>query len=45
MAGKDSPKSGGGKAPNTGANTAAQRDNKATADGKPVNPNRPHVDK
>lgn len=41
----ESPKQGGGKAPNTGANTASKRDDKATATGKPVDPNRPHVDR
>lgn len=43
--GKDSSKGDQGKAPNTGSNTQKQRDNKATATGKPVDPNRPHVDK
>lgn len=33
------------KAPNTGSNTQSKNDNKATATGKPVDPNRPHVDK
>ena len=31
------------KAPNTGAGTDQKRDDKATADGKPVDPNRPHA--
>lgn len=42
---KDSPKGNQGKAPNTGSNTKQQRDNKATATGKPVDPNRPHMDR
>jgi hypothetical protein len=39
------PKSDNGKAPNTGSNSTTKRDDKATASGKPVDPNRPHVDK
>lgn len=39
------PKDNGGKAPNTGSNTQAKNDNKMTESGKPVDPNRPHVDK
>jgi hypothetical protein len=38
-------KSTGGKAPNTGSNSTTKRDDKATADGKPVKVNRPHVDR
>lgn len=34
-----------GKAPNTGNNSQTKRDDKATSDGKPVDPNRPHVDR
>lgn len=41
MAEKDS----GGTAPNTGKGSDQKRDDKATADGKPVDPNRPHTDK
>lgn len=43
MAQKDKPEQG--KSPNTSSNTVAKRDDKATADGRPVDPNRPHVDK
>jgi hypothetical protein len=43
--GKQQPKGDSGKAPNTGSNTQSKSDNKMTADGKPVDPNRPHVDK
>lgn len=42
---KDSPKGGGGKAPNTGSNTQSKSDNKATSHGQTYDPNRPHVDK
>lgn len=38
-------KNDSGKAPNTGSNTQAKRDDKATASGQPYDPNRPHVDK
>ena len=41
----DPPKGDQGKAPNTGSSTQAKSDNKATADGRPVDPNRPHADK
>lgn len=33
------------KAPNTGAGSTQRRDDKATSDGRPVDPNRPHTDK
>lgn len=43
--GKDSPKQGGGKAPNTGNTSATKRDDKMSTTEKSKNPNRPHVDK
>jgi hypothetical protein len=45
MPDKNSPKGDGGKAPTTGSNTPAKRDDKATSTGRPVDPKRPHTDR
>lgn len=42
MTSKPNPNDPNNKAPNTGSNT--QNDNKATATGRPVDPNRPKSD-
>lgn len=45
MAGKQTPKGDGGKAPNTGSNSATKRDDKMTITDKSRDPNRPHTDR